>query len=428
MLEDKCGNDDDVAEAFSEPLSDLDDGQRMDEGFVDDNDEQTVGLVPDVFLQQDGNGHESSTGQNSGGMEQMEGPSIEESVGPDNIEGFQKVTALASFLVTLADSQMALTNIQADEIIRLWNDLDDYDKQPTVFSPRHKEKLVKGRFKSPKKRTNLVVPGLDSTKRCFLGSSSGPAQWPDCNRYVEAVISQLCNVHPGPDRSGGTTTARWTLVCRSYKCIRERVANNAKVMKETNIQLVEINQATLSQWYNKRQKKMEQDVLKQGIRLPLPDQTSEDPLPSATPLPSSLPQVDFPIPFSFVMPENTTEKGKVKGFRTAPPPPPSTPPALLPQSIQPQPILPVSTPTPPQNRSQFYYQKRKAEKEASGTTVRKYQPSSKPITCGKCKQARDPATHRQYFGNWYCQASENETFESWREALKEKKEYKKKKQ
>jgi hypothetical protein len=49
------------------------------------------------------------------------------------------VTALANFLVSLTDSDMALTNTQANEIIRLWDHLDAYDKQPTVFSPRHKE-------------------------------------------------------------------------------------------------------------------------------------------------------------------------------------------------------------------------------------------------------------------------------------------------
>jgi hypothetical protein len=50
--------------------------------------------------------------------------------------------------------------------------------------------------------------------------------------------------------------------------------------------------------------------------------------------------------------------------------------------------------------------------EASGISVRKYQRSSKPVTRGKCKQSRDPATHRQYFGNWYWQATESETCES----------------
>ena len=49
----KC-DDDDVADPSSERLSEMDDGQQLDEGFVDDSIEQTVGLVPDVFSNEDG--------------------------------------------------------------------------------------------------------------------------------------------------------------------------------------------------------------------------------------------------------------------------------------------------------------------------------------------------------------------------------------
>lgn len=87
------------------------------------------------------------------------------SVGPDNIEGYEKVQALADYLVSLRQGSMALTNSQADEIIRLWNNLHDVDKM-TKFSPRHRTMLTKGKFKASKKRKkNTVTPGLDSTKR-----------------------------------------------------------------------------------------------------------------------------------------------------------------------------------------------------------------------------------------------------------------------
>ena len=35
-------------------LVEMDDDQQRDEGFVDDSEEQTVGLVPEVFSEQDG--------------------------------------------------------------------------------------------------------------------------------------------------------------------------------------------------------------------------------------------------------------------------------------------------------------------------------------------------------------------------------------
>ncbi|CAB3985034.1 Hypothetical predicted protein [Paramuricea clavata] len=210
------------------------------------------------------------------------------------IPGWDKVGKLASSLLALDGH---VTDKQAAEITQLYLNL-----RSTM--------------------DNSSYPVLRTKTKCFLSSSSGPAQWPDYNRY------------------------------------------------------------------NKREKKMERDVLRQGIRLPLPEQASQDPLPSATPLPSSL-----------AIPENTT--GKVKGFVRRPVPLPQSPPVLP----QPHPISSQSTVSQSpsqQNRSQFYYQKRKAEMEASGISVRKYQRSSKPVTCDKCKQSRDPATHRQYFENWYC--------------------------
>ena len=75
--------------------------------------------------------------------------------------------AIASYLVSLVpadNTAIALTNDQASNIISLWNQLDQYDKRPTTFFPRHHTK-ASGRFKAPKKRKSIVVPGVESTKR-----------------------------------------------------------------------------------------------------------------------------------------------------------------------------------------------------------------------------------------------------------------------
>lgn len=90
-----------------------------------------------------------------------------DSVGPDNIGGFDKVEALASYLVSLVpadNTAISLTNDQATKVISLWNQLDQYDKRPTKFSPRHRTK-ASGRFKATKKRQSIVVPEVESTKR-----------------------------------------------------------------------------------------------------------------------------------------------------------------------------------------------------------------------------------------------------------------------
>ena len=47
------------------------------------------------------------------------------SVGPKNIPGYERVVALADFLVALKDSPGALTNQQAAHIITLWKNLTD---------------------------------------------------------------------------------------------------------------------------------------------------------------------------------------------------------------------------------------------------------------------------------------------------------------
>ena len=121
------------------------------------------------------------------------------SVGPKNIPGYERVVALADFLVGLKDSLDALTNQQAAHIIALWKILTEYDQKPIancLLPSRHQTKLVQVRFKVAKKSN--VIPEVDSTKRCFLGQNCGPASWPDCNRNMEAVIIKLCQIYPSP--------------------------------------------------------------------------------------------------------------------------------------------------------------------------------------------------------------------------------------
>ena len=85
--------------------------------------------------------------------------------------------------------------------------------------------------------------------RLFLGPNEGVAGWPNCNRYVEATISRLCEIYTGSKRSdGGIVLTRWALINRAYNRIRQCIVDNAKVMSETSLQLPMINQTTLTQW------------------------------------------------------------------------------------------------------------------------------------------------------------------------------------
>ena len=84
---------------------------------------------------------------------------------------------------------------------------------------------------------------------CFLGQNAGPAQRPDCNRYMEAIIGKLCVAYPGNVVQNENRVLRWTLILRAYQNIKALVVQCSKVMSDTAIQLVDINQSTLTQWY-----------------------------------------------------------------------------------------------------------------------------------------------------------------------------------
>ncbi|XP_057184273.1 uncharacterized protein LOC130550779 [Triplophysa rosa] len=172
-----------------------------------------------------------------------ENTSHDDSVGPENIEGYGAVQDLSEFLVSLREHRLALTGEECVKIITLWQALGEYDKRKTIYSPRHQTTLKQGRFRATKK---IVATGVESTKRCFVGAHS-PAQWPDCNRVVEAIFTRLCALYSNAVRCDGVRVSRFTMVARAYRHIRECILTNAKVMRETTIQLPEVNAATVTQ-------------------------------------------------------------------------------------------------------------------------------------------------------------------------------------
>ena len=236
-------------------------------------------------------------------------------------------------------------------------------------------------------------------------------------------------------------------MCKDYRGIQERVMNNGMVMRETQIQLPDINQTTLSQWYIKRQKKKEQEILKQGLPQRTEPAASKTPLPAAIPLPPSLPQVNYPVPFKFVLPTNTTGTAVLRG---------QTSKACQPIPILPAPVPPVTFLQPPtvvrrfppvpiqskiqtqhhqpqswQQKSQSQPSVHSKQKDETRTTQEQKASTSRrrssyDMVCSKCGKKKDPENHKQYFGNWYCNTM-TENFETWRENLKNNKGYKKKK-
>ncbi|XP_076836799.1 uncharacterized protein LOC143482336 [Brachyhypopomus gauderio] len=95
----------------------------------------------------------------------------DESLGPDRVPGDHHVVNLADSLVELRH-QAFVTPQRVDGIVALWDKLPESDKGGVVYPPRHRDRLVKGRFKSSYSKTS-VVAGTESLKRCFLGQGSG---------------------------------------------------------------------------------------------------------------------------------------------------------------------------------------------------------------------------------------------------------------
>ncbi len=110
-------------------------------------------------------------------------------------------------------------------IVALWQNLLDYDKQRVVFAARHQSRLDTGRFRSPKKRQEFT-PGVESVKRHALTTTAPLAQWPDCCRLIETIFFKLCAIHKSPKKKGIGTVSKWVLILEDYRKIRRRILAN----------------------------------------------------------------------------------------------------------------------------------------------------------------------------------------------------------
>ncbi|KAF3842749.1 hypothetical protein F7725_001598, partial [Dissostichus mawsoni] len=252
---------------------------------------------------------------------------------PDNIEGYGAVQELAEFFLVSENTYWPL--VETMRQISIWQALGDFDKRKTSYPPLTKHTEA-GRFRATKK---IVAPGVESTKRFVLHWGSQSAQWRDCNRVVEAIFTRLCGLYKNTVRCEGKRVSRFTMVIRAYKHIRECVITNAKVMTETTIQLPEVNVATVTQWFSRRCRSQEQQILKQGI--PAPDAPMAGPEQLLWQCRRDI-SVSWQFGWAshFVLPPNTAGEAKLQkrsqpvAISQVPPPPPYY-------------ALPFLAPTPP---------------------------------------------------------------------------------
>ncbi|KAI3352043.1 hypothetical protein L3Q82_020858, partial [Scortum barcoo] len=123
---------------------------------------------------------------------------------------------------------LTLSKQEVSTIISRWQNLLPYDQQRVVFAARHQDRLIAGKFRSPKKKAEFT-PGVESSKRCVLGSTASPAQWPDCCRLIEAIFVRLCRLHKNPKKQRQGTVTRWTVILQDYRNIRQLILDRAAI-------------------------------------------------------------------------------------------------------------------------------------------------------------------------------------------------------
>ncbi|KAK5873320.1 hypothetical protein PBY51_018370 [Eleginops maclovinus] len=83
-------------------------------------------------------------------------------------------------------------------------------------------------------------------------------------------------------------------------------------MTETTIQLPEVSAATVTQWFSRRCRSQEHQILKQGIPAPDPPMAGPEKLPVAMQKGPSLCPGSVAQPHIFVLPPNTAGEAKLK--------------------------------------------------------------------------------------------------------------------
>ncbi|XP_073718980.1 uncharacterized protein [Misgurnus anguillicaudatus] len=355
--------------------------------------------------------------------------SSEESVCLDSsgMPGMDRVDSLMEYLMELRKQPfLALTNQQVSNIVALWQNLLEYDRQRVVFAARYQIKQNTGRYKTSKKRQEFT-PGVESVKRQALTTTAPLAQWPDCCRLVVTIFIRLCAIYKSPRKKGDSTKSRWDLILEDYRNIRQRILDRAAVMEHT----------TLVQWHNKRVAKHDTAVSKQGLLLPSRLSVATDPLLPAHMRPPSASPQSGPA-HQYHMPSSTVGQAQVKRKRRIPSAPvvmtmpaeqqqtrrqlfPAPPPG--PQLVMVTPMVsqgltgPVLVAAPQALRVSL--SSAHPAPPAAAPPVRKMTRHVPHNTCKKCGQFRTADTgHSQYKGVIYCPSVETVTKEQWLEEIK----------
>ncbi|XP_075308533.1 uncharacterized protein LOC142370003 [Odontesthes bonariensis] len=227
---------------------------------------------------------------------------------------------------------------------------------------------------------------------------------------------------------------RWTKILSDYHHIRDLVLNSPRVLAETMIQLFELNQRTLIQWFQRRQKSQEKSVLSQGMTATNPIPLAPDQLPPPKEKLGLLPSTSGPR-HEFVLPPNL--EGQAPVLRPGRRPAAATrvqsilPTSTAPDTAQPVqfimltapgastpsagPAPPILPPAAPVSRFTERNRRRRALEEESGVQKRKYVRGMGYNTCSQCGHPKTKEFGHSRHGNkTFCsRASNGKTLEEW---------------
>lgn len=156
-----------------------------------------------------------------------------------SIEGWDKVDQLATKLIE--SEGLSITNIEAETIIHLYDQLSPYDKEPLTYA--RKLQPSRGRFARLKNSSGHV--GVEAMKRCFITGGS-PSLPPSKSRVVEAICLRLFNKITTGQKD--PYVSRYALIIQKYNEIRNRIMLSPIIVQRTKLALYSINETTISLW------------------------------------------------------------------------------------------------------------------------------------------------------------------------------------
>lgn len=182
------------------------------------------------------------------------------------IPGWDKVDALAKAL--LAGDGLTFSDADAQKILELYENLDEFDKKPITFKSVER-KTSTGRYFARKPR-GAHMNFVKMTRAFVSGVSS--AHWPTKSRLVEAICIYLSQEVPGPITvlSDGIPKKipRVRGILRAYQRVRARVYHTHALFKTNKLQLLNLNETTVRQWLLDTNRLEEVLLLLNGLKTP----------------------------------------------------------------------------------------------------------------------------------------------------------------